>query len=101
MEKPQSPTIDIENTGSLTRVFLNGEEVEGVVSVAFSHSVREHKSFPTVKVELLAEKVHIGTHQVFDLPDIYHPFYVSSDKLIEAGILTMDQLNELVDKGML
>lgn len=101
MDKPESLTIDIENTGSLTRVFLNGDEVEGVVSVAFSHSVREHKSSPTVKIELLAEKVHIGTHQVFDLPDIYHPFYVSSEKLIEAGILTMEQLNELVEKEML
>lgn len=101
MEKPQYPVIHIENTGSLTKVLLNGEEIEGVVSIAFSHSVREHKSFPTVKLELLAEKVHIGTHQVFDLPDIYHPFYVSSEKLIEAGILTNDQLNELVENGVL
>lgn len=101
MEKPQFPTIHIENAGSLTKVLLNGEEVEGVVSIAFSHSVYEHKSFPTVKIELMADKVHIGTHQMFDLPDIYHPFYVSSDKLINAGVLTIDQLNELVEKGML
>lgn len=101
MDKPQFPTIHIENTGSLTKVLLNGEEVEGVVSIAFSHSVYERKSFPTVKIELMADKVHIGTHQIFELPEIYHPFYVSSDKLIEAGILTSGQLDELVEKGML
>ena len=101
MEKLHLPTIHIENTGSLTKVFLNGEEIEGVVSIAFSHSVYEHKSFPTIRIELMADKVHIGTHQVFDLPDIYRPYYVSSDKLIEAGVLTYDQLNELVEQGKL
>ena len=101
MSKQTFPTIQIENTGTLTKVFLDGEEVEGVVSIAFSHSIHEYKKVPTVKIELMAEKVHIGTHQIFDLPDIYHPFYVSSEKLIEAGVLTIDQLNELVDKGML
>lgn len=101
MEKLHLPTIHIENTGSLTKVFLNGEEVEGVVSIAFSHSVYEHKSFPTVKIELMADKVHLGTHQIFDLPAIYHPYYVSSDKLVGAGVLTEDQLNDLLEKGLL
>lgn len=101
MEKLHFPTIHIENTGSLTRVFLNGKEVDGVVSIAFSHSVYKHKHFPTVKLELMADKVHIGTHQIFDLPDIYHPFYVSSDKLVEAGILTEEKLNDLLEKGLL
>ena len=101
MEKLHLPTIHIENTGSLTKVFLNCEEIEGVVSIAFSHSVYEHKSFPTVRIELMADKVHIGTHQIFALPDIYHPYYVSSYKMVEAGVLTEDQLNALLEKGLL
>ncbi len=100
-EKSHFPIIHIENTGSLTKVFLNGKQIDGVVSIAFSHSVYEHKKFPTVKIELMADKVHIGTHQIFDLPDIYHPYYVLSDRLVEAGVLTEEQLNDLLEKKLL
>lgn len=101
MGKLPLPTIAIKNEGTLTKVFIDGKEVEGVVSVTFSHSIYQNNHIPVVKLELMADKVHIGTHQVFDLPEIYHPFYVSSGKLVEAGILTEDQLNALLEKGLL
>lgn len=101
MGKLPLPTIDIKNEGTLTKVFINDKEVEGVASVTFSHSIYQNNRIPVVKLELMADKVHIGTHQIFDLPEIYHPFYVSSGKLVEAGILTDDQLNDLLEKGLL
>lgn len=101
MSKLPLPTIDIKNEGSLTKIFMDGKEVEGVVNITFSHSAHQNNRLPVVKLELLADKVHIGTHQVFELPEIYHPFYVSSDKLVKAGVLTEDQLNDLLEKGLL
>lgn len=101
MNKLPLPTIDIKNNGTLTKVFIDGKEVEGVVGITFSHSVYQNNHIPVVRLELMADKVHIGTHKVFDLPEIYHPFYVSSGKLVEAGVLTNDQLNELLEKGLL
>ncbi|MCI9059042.1 MAG: hypothetical protein HFH52_04585 [Lachnospiraceae bacterium] len=101
MNKLPLPTIDIKNNGTLTKVFIDGKEVEGVVGITFSHSIYQNNHIPVVRLELMADKVHIGTHKVFDLPEIYHPFYVSSGKLVEAGVLTNDQLNELLEKGLL
>lgn len=104
MEKLPLPTIHIENNGSLTKVFIDGKEVEGVVSVTFSHSAYQNDRIPVVRLELMADKIHIGTHQVFELPDVYRPFYVSTNKLIETGVLTEAQeaqLDELLEKGLL
>ncbi len=101
MDKLPLPTIDIKNDGMLTKVFIDGREVEGIVSITFSHSIYQNNHVPVVRLELMADKVHIGTHQIFELPEIYYPFYVSSDNLVKAGVLTNDQLNDLLEKGLL
>lgn len=100
MNKRDLPTVRIENKGSVTKVYVDGEELNGVRRVEFSHD-KTVKDFPVLKLDILAERVSIDSPQIFDLPEIYHPFYVSSSKLIDAGILTLDQLNKLVDKGLL
>ena len=94
------PSVRIKNRGALTKVYVDGEELHGVKSIEFLHD-KTVRSFPILKIELMTECITIDTAQVFELPEIYHPFYVSSDKLIDAGFLTLDQLNELVDKGLL
>lgn len=94
------PSVRIENRGALTKVYVDGEELHGVKSIEFLHD-KTVKSFPILKIELLAESISIDTNMVFELPEFYHPFYVASDKLIEAGILTNDQFNELLEKGLL
>lgn len=97
MELPQ---IVIKNEGPVTKVFVNGEELKGVQGLEFSHA-RQHSSRPILKIALLAEQVCLETSQVFALPEVYHPFYVSAEKLVGLGILTDEQLNDLVKKKLL
>lgn len=94
------PTVHIENKGVATKVYVDGEELKGVKNIEFSHD-KAKDSLPVLKIELLAESISIDTVQVFELPEIYHPFYVSADKLIKAGILTGERLNELLMEGLL
>lgn len=98
--KDDLPAVHIENKGAVTSVYVDGKRLKGVKNIEFLHD-KTARNFPVLKIGLMAERVTIDTAQVFELPEIYHPFYVSSDKLIEAGILTLNQLNELVDKGLL
>lgn len=99
--KLKLPIIHIVNKGSLTKVCVDGKELRGTTSVEFSHSIHQNKAFPIVKIGLQAEKVCIDTAQVFALPEIYHPFYVSVDKLVKAGVLTYEELNRLLENGSL
>ena len=46
-------------------------------------------------------QITIDTPVLFDLPEVYWPHYVSADKLISAGVLTQDRLNELIEQGAL
>ena len=94
------PKVRIENKGSVTKVYIDEEEMNGVKSVSFSHD-RGTSDPPVLRMELLAERISIDTAQMFDLPEAYHPFYVSSDQLIHLGILTLDQLNDLLEKKLL
>lgn len=94
------PQVRIENKGSVTRVYVDGNELNGIRSINFLHD-REMSDIPVLRMELLAEKVSIDTAQVFELPEVYHPFYVSSDQLVRLGILTYDQLNDLLEKKLL
>lgn len=94
------PSVHIENKGVVTRVYVDGKELNGIKSIEFLHS-KSINSRPVLKIELLAERISIDTAQVFELPEIYHPFYVSTDKLVQAGVITNDQVNELLEKGLL
>lgn len=94
------PRIVIQNKGRVTKVFVDGEELKGVKRVKFSHGALDTE-FPIVNVELLAEQIRLETAQIFALPEVYHPYYVSSDKLVELGILKQSQLDELLNKGLL
>jgi len=98
--KANLPQVIIQNKGRVTRVFVDGEELNGVRSIEFLHD-SQNNGFPIVKIGLLADQICLETAQVFALPDVYHPFYVSSSKLVELGILTEDKLNELLLKGLL
>ena len=95
------PNIHIVNKGSLTKVCIDGKELDGVTSIEFSHSIHQNEAFPIVKIGLRAENVCIDTAQVFALPEIYHPYYVSVNKLIQAGVLTEKQLNRLLADNLL
>lgn len=94
------PKVVIRNKGRVTKVFVDGEELKGVKSVKFSHGALDTE-FPVVSIELLAEQLRLETAQIFALPEVYHPYYVSSDKLVELGILTQNQLDELLSRGLL
>ena len=94
------PQVVIQNKGRVTKVFVDGEELKGVKSVKFSHCARDTEP-PVVNIELLAEQLRLETAQIFALPEVYRPYYVSSDKLVELGILTQNQLDELLSRGLL
>lgn len=94
----QAPQIHIQNHRGVTKVYVDGKELRGVTRVEFSHACKE-SNFPVLKVDLLAEQICIDSAQIFALPDVYHPYYVSADKLMELGIITLEQLNELLEKN--
>lgn len=99
-EMKKLPKILIQNKGRVTKVFVDGEELNGVKSVSFSHNARD-EGLPDVNIELTAEQICLETAQIFALPEVYHPYYVSSDKLIELGVLTRSQFEELLNKELL
>ena len=92
--------VVIRNKGRVTKVFVDGEELKGVKSVKFSHGALDTE-FPVINIELLAEQLRLETAQIFALPEVYRPYYVSSDKLVELDILTQNQLDELLSRGLL
>ena len=94
------PQVVIRNKGRVTKVFVDGEKLKGVKGVKFSHGALDTE-FPIVSIELLAGQLRLETAQIFALPEVYHPYYVSSDKLVELGILTQNQLDELLCRGLL
>lgn len=94
------PQIHIENKGCVTKVYVDGVELNGVRRVSFLHD-REKDDCPVLRIELLAEQITIDTAQIFALPEAYHPFYVSADKLIKLGILTNETLNTLLARKLL
>ena len=80
----------------ITKIYVDGVELNGVRKISFLHN-RGRDAYP----ELLAEQICLETAQIFALPEVYHPYYVSSDKLVKLGILTHSQLNELLNKKLL
>lgn len=94
------PKVVIRNKGRVTKIFVDGEELKGVKSVKFSHGALDTE-FPVINIELLAEQLRLETAQIFALPEVYRPYYVSSDKLVELDILTQNQLDELLSRGLL
>lgn len=75
-----------------------GKEIKGIRNIEFSHSRYQNDHLPVLKIELLADKLTIDTAQVFRIPEAYYPYYISSNALIEAGILTLDELNKLMNE---
>lgn len=100
MEKLNLPDVTIKNNGAITTVFVNGKEIEGVRNIEFSHD-REKDSLPVLKIGLLADRVTIDSPVLPDLPETYHGHYVSAHKLIKAGVLTLDRLNELLKQDLI
>lgn len=94
------PVVRIENKGSVTHVYIDGEDLKGVRSIQFVHD-KSKSSRPVLRGDLFAERIILDTALVPELPEIYHPYYVSTTKLEEAGILAIDQLNDLLKKGLL
>lgn len=95
-----SPKVRIESKGCVTKIYVDGVEVNGVRRVSFLHD-KESDACPVLRIELLAEQITIDTSQIFALPEAYHPFYVSADKLIKLGVLTNEQLNTLLERKLL
>lgn len=94
------PQIHIENKGCVTKVYVDGVELKSVRRLSFLHD-KEKDTFPVLRIELLVEQISIDTAQIFALPEAYHPFYVSADKLIKLGVLTNEQLNTLLESKLL
>lgn len=67
--------IEIINRGMLTHLYLNGKEIEDVISVSFEHN---GGIMPTLKIQLHSD-VKIDTDVLPDLPDIYKKYYVKKE----------------------
>ncbi len=100
MENLNLPKVTIKNNGAVTNIFVDGKEIRGVRGIEFLHN-REKDHLPVLRISLLADQITIDTPVLFDLPEVYWPHYVSADKLISAGVLTQDRLNELIEQGAL
>ena len=95
MEKEIFPKVLIENTGKLTRVLIDGEEVKGVTKVQFTHDPNTGDPFPRLCIELMASQVTLNTMQIPALPEIFAPFYVPLQKLVDAGKITEEEIEGL------
>lgn len=71
--KNKLPTVHIENDMAFTKVFINGEQVEGVQFVEFKQSVED--DFPTLRLHLLCDRVTIDGGFIPQLPKAYRGFY--------------------------
>ena len=94
------PKVHIESKGCVTKINVDGVELNGVRKISFLHN-RGRDAYPVLRIKLLAEQICLETAQIFALPEVYHPYYVSSDKLVKLGILTHSKLNELLNKKLL
>ena len=97
VEKLNPPSVCIENEGSITKVYVNGKEIEGVTGIQFVHDKNAYGDWPKMSIELMTQKVTLKTRQVPELPEFYAPFYVAIDDLLEAGIITEDRLEKFLE----
>lgn len=96
------PQVEIKTTDTITKVFIDGNEVRGVGRIEFVHDRNtEESSIPVLRIDVIAARMSIDTALVPELPAPFRGFYVSSRKLENLGIITNDQLNDLLGKGLL
>lgn len=96
MEKLNLPSVCIENEGLFTKVYVNGKEIEGVTGIQFVHDKNAYGDWPKMSIELMTQKVTLKTRQVPELPEFYAPFYVAIYDLLEAGLITEDELERFM-----
>lgn len=84
--------IRIKTGGIHAEVTINGKTIEGVREYTFTH---EAGKLPQLQLSMVATDITVETKQIPALPAPYNEFYVSRQKLVEAGFVTEEQLNVL------
>lgn len=91
------PEIKIVTDGCLSHVYINGKEVEGVLSWKMKHDRNKcGEELPVLELEISACKTTIDTIAIMELPDIYKGLYVSASDLHKTGKFTDKELSELL-----
>lgn len=94
------PAVQIRNDGCRTSIYVEGKKLEGVTRLEFIHDAKDGH-IPKLRLDLMADPLCIDSICIPDQPERYFPSYVSTLKLEEAGVLTLEELNELLAKGVL
>ena len=63
----------------ITRVFQDGNEINKIKEVRFSHSALDKQ--PTLLLLFAEDRIEIDAKMVPDLPDFYKPFYELKSEL--------------------
>lgn len=95
MTENQKVHVRIENDGIITEVFVNGQKIEGVKRVNFLHEAGWNRNLPKLEIELRADEVTLVSTRIPALPELYKPYYVSEEELINSGILKEKDLDVL------
>lgn len=65
--------VEIKSEGTMTHVFVDGNEIHGVTHLSFERKVDDE--IPILKLELLADNMTIDSQVMLDLPEVYKAFY--------------------------
>lgn len=84
--------IRIVTVGMFTRVFIDDKEVDGIRKIDFS---QEPGKVPTVKLDLLADKMTIDSPALLALPEVYQGSYEHKKVAVSAGTETAEYTNGL------
>ena len=78
------PEIVIKTDGIVnTEVFINGEKLDGVISVRFFHSYQRNSGIPSLQIDLDATNVRLDTKMLPALPEPFRSHYLPIGALME------------------
>lgn len=95
MENKRKPEIVIKTSGTKAELFIDGKRLDGVIGYEVAQSAKEDYRLPRLQIDLKATNVTLETDVLPELPMLYKPFYISKSKLVEAGLVTWEQLDSL------
>lgn len=91
------PEVKIVTHGITSEVYINGNRIDGISKWSVVH---EAGKLPKLCLDILGAQMEVTSNRIPELPDIYQPFYVSALQLVNSGLVTEEQINELTSSDV-
>lgn len=75
------PKIEIKQEGTLTKVFMDGEQIHGVRGIHYENMGATER--PILRLDIIAADMTLDCPVIPNLPDIYKPFYEMKKEMQE------------------